>query len=155
MKNPPALILVLLGSLAMAVATFLPLNESGTFRRIEDNTLIQNGGWVLIALAIWISAAGYYADQGSQKIALVILPCVIAGAWIVFTAISAATEKLYPIGADGNPDTSQPGSAATTGIGIYLAGVGTAVALTGALMLRKTSPNSTSDARPARPSGEA
>jgi hypothetical protein len=30
MKNPLALGLVLLGSLAMVIATFLPLNESGS-----------------------------------------------------------------------------------------------------------------------------
>jgi hypothetical protein len=148
MKNPIALVLVLLGSLAMIIATFLPLNESGRFLRIEDNTLIQNGGWILIALAIWIAVGGYYADQGSQRAVLAILPCVIAGAWIVFTAISAGTEKLYPIGSDGNPDTSQPGSAASTGIGIYLAGVGVAGAFVGALMLRKASPNAP-DAPPA------
>lgn len=44
MKNPLAVGLVLLGSLGMVIATFLPLNESGSFRRIENNTLIQHGG---------------------------------------------------------------------------------------------------------------
>ena len=65
-KNPLALGLVLLGSLAMVIATFLPLNESGTYRRIEDNTLIQNGGWMLIALALWIAIGGYFVDQGAK-----------------------------------------------------------------------------------------
>lgn len=137
MKNPLALGLVLLGSLAMVIATFLPLNESGRFGRIEDNTLIQQGGWVLIALAIWTALGGYYVDQGRQKVALVIVPTILAGLWVVYITATAGTQTLYPVGPDGHPDTSLPGTTATMGIGIYLAGVGVAVAFVGALMLRK------------------
>ena len=88
MKNPMALGLVLLGSLAMVIATFLPLNESGSYRRIEDNTLIQHGGWMLIALAIWIAAAGYYVDRGTQQAALVIVPCVLAGLLVAYLGVT-------------------------------------------------------------------
>ena len=145
MKNPLALGLVLLGSLAMVIATFLPLNQSGTYRRIEDNTLIQNGGWMLIALALWIAIGGYLVDQGRQRVALVIVPCVLAAVLVIFTGMTAGTQTLYPVGRDGNPDTSLPGTTATMGIGIYLAGVAVAVAFTGALMLRKPVPGPTPD----------
>jgi hypothetical protein len=51
-----------------------------------------------------------------------------------------ATDKcfrtLYPIGADGGPDTSQPGVVAPLGIALYVAGADVAVALVGSLMLR-------------------
>lgn len=140
MKNPVALVLLILGSLAMVVATFLPLNESAKFGRIEQNTLIQHGGWMLIALAIWIAAGGYYVDQGRQKAALVIVPCVLAVGLVFFTAITEGAQTLYPIGADGNPDTAQPGTPATMGIGVYLAAVAVAVALAGSLMLREKKP---------------
>jgi hypothetical protein len=136
MKNPLALGLILFGAFAMVIATFLPLNESGSYRRIEDNTLIQHGGWMLIVAAIWIVIAGYYLDRGTQSPALIIVPCVLAAAWVIFTGITAGTQTLYPVGANGTPDTSQPGTASTAGIGIYLAGVGVGMAFTGALMLR-------------------
>jgi multisubunit Na+/H+ antiporter MnhG subunit len=147
-KNPLALGLVLLGSLAMVIATFLPLNESGTYRRIEDNTLIQHGGWMLIVLAIWIATAGYFVDQGRQQWALVFVPCILAAALVFLTGATAGTQTLYPVGPNGNPDTSQAGTTATMGIGIYLAGVAVAVAFTGALMLRKPASNPTPDAKP-------
>ncbi len=148
MKNPMALGLVLLGSLAMVIATFLPLNESGSYRRIEDNTLIQHGGWMLIALAIWIAAAGYYVDLGTQQAALVIVPCVLAGLLVAYLGVTEGTQTLYPVGADGVPDTTRPGTTATMGIGIYLAGVAVAAAFVGALMLRKPAANATPDAKP-------
>ena len=135
-KNPLALGLVLLGSLAMVIPTFLPLNESGRFGHIEDNTLIQQGGWMLIALAIWTALSGYSVDQGRQRVALVIVPTVLAGLWVVYIAVTAGTQTLYPVGADGHPDTSMPGTTATMAIGIYLAGLGVTVAFIGAMMLR-------------------
>ncbi|MEY8013784.1 zinc ribbon domain-containing protein [Mycobacterium servetii] len=42
---------------------------------------------------------------------------------------------LYPIGPDGNPITTQPGTLADFGIAIYVAGAGVAAASVGSLML--------------------
>jgi hypothetical protein len=99
-------------------------------------------------LLSWIAIAGYFVDQGRQQAALVIVPCVLAAALVIFTGATVGTQTLYPIGPDGNPDTSQPGTTATMGIGIYLAGVAVAVAFTGALMLRKPAPNPKPDSKP-------
>jgi hypothetical protein len=47
--NPLGLGLLIVGAGAMAIAAFLVLDEpTGLFRRVEHNTLIQQGGWVLI-----------------------------------------------------------------------------------------------------------
>jgi hypothetical protein len=70
------------------------------------------------------------------------------GALVFLTGATAGTQTLYPVGPNGNPDTSQAGTTATMGIGIYLAGVAVAVAFTGALMLRKPASNPTPDAKP-------
>lgn len=44
---------MIVGAFAMALSTFLPLDQpTGVFRMVEDNTLIQHGGWMLIALAL-------------------------------------------------------------------------------------------------------
>jgi hypothetical protein len=57
--NPLALGLVIVGAAAMALAAFLPLDEpNGVFGMVAHNTLIQHGGWTLIALAIGIAATG-------------------------------------------------------------------------------------------------
>ena len=57
--------LIIIGAAAMAISAFLPLVEpTGTFRIIERNTLIQRGGWLLIALALGIAASGYRVSQG-------------------------------------------------------------------------------------------
>ncbi len=49
----------------MAISTFLPLVEPiGAFHRVQGNTLIQHGGWMLVAVALGIAASGYRASQG-------------------------------------------------------------------------------------------
>ena len=63
--NPLALGLIIVGAVALAISTFLPLVEpTGTFRTVEHNTLIQRGGWMVIALAFGIAASGYRVSQG-------------------------------------------------------------------------------------------
>jgi hypothetical protein len=92
---------------------------------------------MLIVLAIWIAIAGYYVDRGSQKWALVILPCVLAAGLVFLFGAMAGDQTLYPVRLDGTVDTTAQGTPATMGIGIYLAGVAVAAAFVGALMLRK------------------
>jgi hypothetical protein len=54
--------LVIVGAVAMAIATFLPLNEAvGVFSMIRSNTLIQSGGWTLIALAVTLGSVAVVA----------------------------------------------------------------------------------------------
>lgn len=136
MKNPLALGLTLLGCLAMAVATFLPLYESSRFARIAENTLIQHGGWMLIFVAVVIAVAAYRYAQGlTDSVFVPIGLSVLAGILLFFTVNDQSDRTLYPIGLDGNPIEDAPVTVAALGVGVYLAGAGIAVALVGSLML--------------------
>ena len=136
--NPLGLGLVVVGAVAMAVSAFLPLVETtGTFRMVEHNTLIQRGGWMLIALALGIAASGYRVSQGRWTARWVpIVLCVSAAGLIVLNAEHLRT--LYPVGPDGNPITTQPGMVANPGIAIYVAGAGVAAAFIGSVMLLRS-----------------
>lgn len=139
-RNPLALGLVIVGAAAMAIAAFLPLDEpTGAFRSVESNSLIQQGGWLLIALAIGIAASGFRASQtGGNLWRLPALICVFAAWRVVSWGTDNDMRTLYPIGPNGTPNTSQPGVVASLGIALYVAGVGVALALIGSVMLRQT-----------------
>jgi hypothetical protein len=87
-RNPLALALVIVGSLAMAVAAFLPFHEAVGFHRIEKNTMMQNGsGWILVVLALVIAATGYGVSQGqSGKWWLPLIWCVVAAVFVIWIA---------------------------------------------------------------------
>jgi predicted RNA-binding Zn-ribbon protein involved in translation (DUF1610 family) len=102
---------------------------------VSDNTHIQSGGWLLIALAIGIAAAGFRASQKPEEWIAPVVVCVVAGGRVIFWFLDKSLRTLYPIGADGTPDTSQPGTVAALGIALYVAGAGVAIALVGSLML--------------------
>jgi hypothetical protein len=112
--NPLALGLVIVGAAALAVAAFLPLDEpTGVFRMVEHNTLIQHGGWTLIALAIGIAASGFQASQRRGNwLAVPIVLCVLAGLEIFNLATDDDSRTLYPVKPDGTVDTSKPGTVA-------------------------------------------
>jgi hypothetical protein len=127
--------LVIVGAVAMAISVFLPLVQPvEAFRMVEDNTLIQHGGWVFLACALGIVGSGYRASQGKRSERwLLIVICAFA-AWLVFqNANDKGLRTVYPVGPDGNPITTQPGTVASLGIAIYGAGAGVAVAFAGAL----------------------
>ena len=136
--NPLGLGLVLVGAVALAISTFLPLVEpTGTFRMVEHNTLIQRGGWLLIALALGIAASGYRVSQGRWTARWVpIVLCVSAAGLIVLNAKLLRT--LYPVSSDGNPITTQPGIVASPGIALYVLGAGVAAAFIGSVMLLRS-----------------
>src|ERR1700752_474102 len=108
-ENPLGLGLIIVGAGAMAISAFLPFVEpTGKFRMVEHNTLIQRGGWLLIALALGIAASGYRVSQGRWTARWVpIALCVSAAALIVLNYKDLRT--LYPVGPDGNPITTEPG----------------------------------------------
>jgi hypothetical protein len=128
---------VLVGAAAMAIAVFLPLYQpTGVFHTVKDNTLIQNGGWALIAIALGVAASGYRLSQGREKARpLPIILCLTAAGWLVLTANDKNMRTLYPVGPDGNPITTQPGVVADLDIAIYVAGAGVAAAFIGSVML--------------------
>jgi hypothetical protein len=61
--NPLGLGLVLVGSVVMAVAAFLPLDDVAGQGQVRENSLIQHGGWMLILTAVVIAAARFRAFQ--------------------------------------------------------------------------------------------
>jgi hypothetical protein len=139
--NPLGLGLIVVGAAALAISAFLPLVQpTGALRMVEDNTLIQHGGWVLIALALGIAASGYRVSQGRRTArgAGPIVLCVIAAGFIVIDASNTDLRTLYPVGPDGNPITTQPGMVANLGIAIYVAGAGVAAAFIGSVMLLRS-----------------
>lgn len=136
-ENPLGLGLVIVGAAALAISTFLPFVQPvSALRMVEDNTLIQHGGWVLIALAVGIAASGYRASRGKPKEGwMAIVLCVIAAALVLLDANDKDMRTLYPVPLDGTVNTSQPGTVASLGIAIYVAGAGVAAALGGSLIL--------------------
>jgi hypothetical protein len=145
--NPFGLGLVILGAAAMALSTFLPLDEPAGFQMVTHNTLIQHDGWMLIAVAVGIAAGGFRASQKPGQWVRPAVLCVLAGGGVTFWLLNKSMRTLYPIGRDGTLDTSQPGTVAALGIALYVAGAGVAIALVGSLMLR----NSGTDSSPRQP----
>jgi hypothetical protein len=139
-ENPLGLGLVIVGAVVMAISAFLPLDErAGRFSGVTNNTLIQHGGWLLIALAVGIAVSGFRVSQGRRTEWLVpIILCVVAAVLIVLTANDKGTRTLYPVGSDGTADTTQSGVVVPLGVAIYVAGAGVAVALMGSLILRQS-----------------
>jgi hypothetical protein len=142
-RNPLGLGLVIGGALLIALGTFLPFQESPRFRQIEQNTMIQDvTGWVLIGLALAAVVTGYRVSQGLSTRSW---PPVFLSFGAACTILSVANNKslrtLYPIGLNGEIDTSQPGSVAALGIAVYVAGIGAGMAFIGAVMIRQTIEN--------------
>lgn len=127
-ENPLGLGLVIVGAAALAISVFLPFVQPvSALRMVEDNTLIQNGGWgwVLIGAALGIAVNGYRASRGRLTGQWLLLICCIVAAGIIFVdANNNDLRTLYPVGPNGTVDTSQPGTHANLGIAVYVAGAG-------------------------------
>jgi hypothetical protein len=137
-ENQLGLGLVMLGAIAIAIAAFLPLDEpTGAFATVQSNTLIQHGGWALVSLGLGVASAGYRLSMGKTKWGWPVALCFATGIVVVAFANSDDLRTLYPIGQDGTPDTSQPGTVASLGVAIYVAGAGVAAAAIGSLMLQQ------------------
>jgi ribosomal protein S27E len=110
----------------VTISTFLPWQESPSFRAIEDNTLIQHGGWGLIALSFAAATSAYRA--GSRKNDKWWVPLIWIGVCALILLIdSNSSDTLYPVKDDGRVDSSQPGSKASHGIAMYVAWLGVAL----------------------------
>ena len=138
--NPLALGLVIVGAAAMAIAVFLPLLEpTGIFHMVQDNTLIQHGGWPLVALAVGIAASGFAASQrGGRSWGFAVVLSLLAIAQIVLWFMDKGLRTLYLLGPGGTPIPGQTGIEASLGIALYVAGTGAVLALIGSGMLRQT-----------------
>jgi ribosomal protein S27E len=131
----PGFALVALGALIAILSTFLPWEESPSFRAIEHNTLIQQGGWILIALSLGAAASAYGVKPGQTDKWWG--PLILAGLCAGFLLIEgSSSETLYPVKLDGTVDTSQQGVTASHGIAIYVAWLGVAFMGIGARVCR-------------------
>lgn len=137
-KASIALGTIVFGAALMIISTFLPLFEpSGYFMRIQENTLIQHGGWVVIVAALAVVGCGYSDARQANEWTLT---AAVAG---IAAALGLAVVVLYPdfrtlcsVGVlDGQVDES---SCRTVpfGVAIYVAFVGVGIAFVGALLLR-------------------
>lgn len=129
LSNPLDLILAAIGTVLMGVAVFLPRWETTSLSGIAKNTLIQgNGGIGVLVAALLIALALYdIYNRGTASWWLAILGAGSLG-WIVYNGLHKAYNTLYPIGVNGQLDTSSP-IHATPGTGMWMAGVGAALVL--------------------------
>jgi ribosomal protein S27E len=146
----PGFALVALGALIAILSTFLPWEESPSFRAIEHNTLIQQGGWILIALSLAAAASAYGVNPERWW-----GPLILAGLCAGFLLVEgSSSETLYPVNLDGSVDTSQQGVKASHGIAIYVAWLGVAFMGMGARVCRGRAPEAAKGAD-GPPAGEA
>ncbi|TXI57542.1 hypothetical protein [Mycolicibacter arupensis] len=138
MKNPVPLAIIGLGSLTMLVAAFLPYVEPGRLGTVDGNTVIQSAdGWRLILAAVATFICAYRADSGGKRDRVIALFMPWLGILhLVQLWLNART--VYPTGTHG---MDAPGTAASLGIGFYLAAVGVTLAVGGTtLMWEATKP---------------
>lgn len=130
--NPVGVGLAVVGGALLALAGFLPLDESNSpFGRVAHNTLIQNGEWwLLVGGAVIVLAAAT-----TKRIAVIVLS-LIAGALVVHYATDDSLRTLYTIGSSGEAEGS--GTVVPFGIAIYVAGAGAVLAFIGGLTLLRT-----------------
>jgi phage FluMu protein Com len=126
------------GAAVMAVATFLPLYEpAGLFRMVQENSLIQHGGWIIVVAAIGIASSGYRARYGKRWYVPLGIALFVAAGLALF-AMDKSHRTLYPVNPlNGTIDSSGPGTVAEFGLGIYVAGLGIAMVGVGSRMLRQ------------------
>jgi hypothetical protein len=124
-------VLVAVGALTAIISAFLPWEESPSWRAIEHNTLIQQGGWILTALALGAAASAFRVGSGQTDKWWA--PLIFVGLCAIFLLIEGnSSHTLYPVKPDGEVDTSDPGVTASLGIAIYVAWLGVALMATGA-----------------------
>src|SRR5262245_14084489 len=134
---PIALGTIVFGAALMIISTFLPLYEpTGYFRLIQENTLIQHGGWLLIVAALAIVGCGFLDSRKPNDWTLTFSVGCITAVGLVAVALYPDFRKLCSVGGlDGQVDSSNCHTA-PFGIAMYVAFVGVGIALVGAFLLR-------------------
>ena len=115
-----------LGALVMAIAAFLPLAESSTFIQVADNTLIQNGsGWVFLGLALGVilKARSLYTGGGPKTSLL-----IMGGLGLALAIYMGVSEEVLTLESAAGGSFSRE-EVASPGVGIYAAGIGSALVL--------------------------
>jgi hypothetical protein len=129
--------LVVIGAAALVVSAFLPLAQPfGGIPIVGNNNLFKELGWHLWWIPFFLVLFGFQAFQGKRFARWSLIGvCALAAVGIAWLANDKDLRTLYPIGAGGAPDTTQPGLTTSLGIAIYVAGAAVAVAFIGALAL--------------------
>jgi hypothetical protein len=126
--DAPGLVCAGVGALAVLVSVFLPFDQTPPgFTGVQSNTLIQQGGWFLVALAVAVALASYRAATAPSRQWTLLLLGVVILAVCVAIGTQDSLRTIYPVGVDGSPDTTGPSEMANLGIAIYAALVGGAL----------------------------
>jgi hypothetical protein len=139
--NPVAAGTAAVGGVLLALASFLPLDQTGgRFAGVQSNTLIQHGEWWLLigGVAIVLAALRAYTTGKRSETTSVLVLGVIAAALVVYTAQDTSLRTLYPIGPGGEPEALARATVVPLGIAIYVAGAGVLLALLGGWTMRTT-----------------
>jgi hypothetical protein len=133
--NPIAVAVALIGTAVIILGLFLPANENPGFGNVEQNTLIQQGlvvaTVIVFGVVFAIDLARSYQRRRRPSWWELLLPISV----FATTARLLGGSTLYPV-VNGKADTSQPGTHAAAGTGIYAVLVGAAVAALGIAALR-------------------
>jgi predicted Zn finger-like uncharacterized protein len=142
--NPYGFGLILVGAVMVAVSTFLPLVEpTGLLRFVQQNTLIQHGGWFYLVGAVGLAGAAFRGFLNRKDWYNPLIISVVGVIGIVIWAQNNGLRTLYPVGADGAADATQNGTIADWGISIYVAGFGVLLGIVGSLTLRQATDSGT------------
>jgi hypothetical protein len=135
--NALGVVLVVVGAAALVIAMFLPFAQPfGAIPIVGNNNLFEQIGWKGIFIPFLLALSGYQAGQGKQSARWsLVFVCAVAAIGIVLLANAKSLRTLYPVGAGGAVDTTQPGLVTNLGIAIYVAGAAVAVAFVGTLAL--------------------
>jgi hypothetical protein len=137
--NQLGLVAVALGSVGLAIAEFLPLDEQTTlFARIQENTLLQQEGWPFLIFAAFAGLAAYRSYANAQRTWAPTIWGVFGLAYAIYLGTNKSLRTLYPIGANGEPDTSQAGTVAAIGIAVYAAGAASLLLCLGGRLIRQS-----------------
>ncbi len=130
--NPAGVVLACVGALAMAIAAFLPLDESGQFRGVQENALIHHGGWAFLALGAGIAVDAYRQySTGRPKWTVVVLG-VIALVVAILIGEDKGNRTLY--GGLGD----QVHEVVPLGLAVYVAAAGACAAILGGRIMRQS-----------------
>jgi hypothetical protein len=132
-----------LAPLGCVVALFLPVaqDERGVFTEVVDNSVLEGGvtSYEVIALAVFsilvsslLISAFSDEDPGAVGGAVALAGAVGMGAVLVYVFLTDSL-TLYPLGPDGEPDSTAQGTEAEPGVAIYVAGVACVCSIVGGL----------------------
>lgn len=131
---------VLLGATLYVIAAFLPLDQAPTqFQGIASNTLVESGYWWMLIVAVGTALVGYNAMRIGRPTNWLFGFGIALGFFVEQVATDKTLRTLYPIGANGQADASQPGTVAQLGVAVYVAGLGALLVLVGAWLMEERS----------------